>query len=57
MVAVIFAVDEFDSDYLRMGSHGQTAPVTEQAAYVGAVIKSKVILQVSVKPGVGLKCA
>ena len=32
MVAEIIAVDEFESDYLRMGSHGQTAPVTEQAA-------------------------
>ena len=32
MVTEIIAVDEFESDYLRMGSHGQTAPVTEQAA-------------------------
>ncbi|MDH4019457.1 MAG: acyl-CoA dehydrogenase [Xanthomonadales bacterium] len=32
MVAEIIAVDEFESDYLRMGSHGQAGPVTEQAA-------------------------
>jgi len=32
MVTEIIAVDEFESDYLRMGSHGQAAPVTEQAA-------------------------
>jgi len=32
MVTEIIAVDEFESDYLKMGSHGQSAPVTEQAA-------------------------
>jgi len=32
MVTEIIAVDEFESSYLRMGSHGETNPVTEQAA-------------------------
>ncbi len=32
MVSEVIAVDEFESDYLRMGSHGEARPVTEQAA-------------------------
>jgi acyl-CoA dehydrogenase len=32
MVAEIIAVDEFDGDYLKMGTSGDTDPVTEQAA-------------------------
>jgi len=32
MVTEIIKVDEFESSYLRMGSTGQTAPLTEQAA-------------------------
>ncbi|NOR20070.1 MAG: DUF1974 domain-containing protein, partial [Xanthomonadales bacterium] len=32
MVTEIIAVDEFESDYLRMGVSGETEPVTEQAA-------------------------
>ncbi len=32
MVTEIIAVDEFESDYLRMGSHGKAEPITEQAA-------------------------
>ena len=32
MVTEIIAVDEFESSYLRMGSHGETEPVTERAA-------------------------
>jgi len=32
MVTEIVAVDEFDSEYLKMGSSGKTEPVTEQAA-------------------------
>jgi len=32
MVSEIIAVDEFESDYLRMGSHGEANPVTERAA-------------------------
>jgi len=32
MVTEIISVDEFESSYLRMGSHGEEHPVTEQAA-------------------------
>ena len=32
MVTEIVAVDEFESDYLRMGSRGKTESVTDQAA-------------------------
>jgi len=32
MVTEIIAVDEFESSYLRMGSHGEANPVTERAA-------------------------
>jgi len=32
MVTEIIAVDEFESSYLRMGSHGKAEPITEQAA-------------------------
>jgi len=32
MVTEIIAVDEFESEYLRMGASGETEPVTEQAA-------------------------
>ncbi len=32
MVSEVIAVDEFESDYLRMGSHGEAEPVTERAA-------------------------
>ena len=32
MVTEIISVDEFESSYLRMGSHGETEPVTERAA-------------------------
>jgi len=32
MVSEVIAVDEFESDYLRMGSHGEANPVTERAA-------------------------
>ena len=32
MVSEVIAVDEFESDYLRMGSHGEANPVTARAA-------------------------
>jgi len=32
MVTEVVAVDEFESEYLRMGSHGKREAVTEQAA-------------------------